>query len=477
MENNEQTPKQELILDLNFVPTWAREPAGANPYAHFDREERGYGGEGRRGGFRREGGGGGRPSGRGGPQNDRRPQGQGPGRRPDRRTPERRMDAPPEERRDRAPGQAPFQQRPERLPIEVSFIPERNRLALLVRDLQVSGHAYPLMDLASRFLSNPEAYLIKLEIFHQQGQSAPMKLFQCKECGMAFRERDSAVLHVQKTHLDKYFTVEQTQSEPPAGNFVCVARCKRTGVLLGPPNHHGYNEKLQELHRTRFAHLSLDEYRSGIETVREPELIEKWKQEQTTQTVYKRRDQETPEPMKKAEAESYVASHFAPALVSESTRVIVPAPVAQRLEDPALKAQIREAWQRESRHPFTLSLALRPAFRHMHLHLFKVRNGQTFVSKVRPHPVAPEQTVEPIREVLLYLQAHPGCTRQELVTGLRPALAPDSPEVAGLLTPLRWLVERGHVIEFFNGTLSVPSTGGGSRQKDKEPAPAEPSPS
>jgi hypothetical protein len=25
-----------------------------------------------------------------------------------------------------------------------------------------------------------------------------------------------------------------------------------------------------------------------------------------------------------------------------------------------------------------------------------------------------------------------------------------------VISPLRWLIERGHVIEFFNGTLAVP---------------------
>ncbi|OGV42536.1 MAG: hypothetical protein A2X46_04525 [Lentisphaerae bacterium GWF2_57_35] len=356
--------------------------------------------------------------------------------------------------------------RPEPLPIDVSFIPERDRLALLVRDLQVSGHAYPLMDLAGRFLSHPDSCLVKLEVRHGAGQQAPVKLYQCRECKLVYREKDALLSHAQAAHMDKFFTVEETKTEPPAGNFVCVARCRRTGLLLGPPNYHGYTEKVLQIHRERFSHLSLDEYRASIETLRDPELIEKWKQEQTTQTVYKLRDQEAAEPMKKADAEKYFLEHFAGALVGEAQRVILPATIAQKMDDLRLKDIIRDAWNRESRHPFTLSLALRPAFRHMHLHLFKVKNGQTFVSRIRPHPVDPQQTVESIREVLQYMCEHPGCTRQSILEGLRPGLAPEAPEAASLLNPLRWLVERGHVIEFFNGTLSVPASPGNMRREN-----------
>jgi hypothetical protein len=461
MENSDQQPKQDLVLELNFVPTWARQPPGANPYAHFEkaehREEHRGPSDHRRGGDRRD-----RPR----PDRDRsRPERRGE-RRPGGEPGDQRFSRPP--RGEPQPGR--FQPRPEPLPIDVSFIPERDRLALLVRDLQVSGHAYPLMDLAGRFLSNPESCLVKLEVRHAPGQPVPMKIYQCRECKLVYREKEALLVHTQSAHLDKFFTIEETKVDPPSGNFVCVARCRRTGILLGPPNYHGYTEKVLQVHRERFSHLSLDEYRASIETLRDPELIEKWKQEQTTQTIYKLRDQEAAEPMKKAEAEKYFQEHFTHSLISEAQRVILPATTAQKLEDHRLKDMIREAWNRESRHPFTLSLALRPAFRHMHLHLFKVKNGQTFVSRIRPHPVDPQQTVEPIREVLQYLREHPGCTRQGILEGLRPGLSLEAPEVSSLLNPLRWLVERGHVIEFFNGTLSVPAQPG---TPHREPAPAE----
>jgi len=168
--------------------------------------------------------------------------------------------------------------------------------------------------------------------------------------------------------------------EPPAGNFVVIARCKLSGALLGPPNYHGYNAKLQDIWKKRFGHMSLDEYRSHIETVRDPELIEKWKQENSTQVAYKPRAPEGAPALTLAEVQKIFMQDHAPTLVAEGHRFIVPAEAAGRIEDSRLRGAVREAWTRESHRPFSLMLALRPAFNHMGLNLFRVQSGVTFAT-------------------------------------------------------------------------------------------------
>ncbi|HAS81535.1 MAG TPA: hypothetical protein DCS43_02355, partial [Verrucomicrobia bacterium] len=59
-------------------------------------------------------------------------------------------------------------------------------------------------------------------------------------------------------------------------------------------------------------------------------------------------------------------------------------------------------------------------------------------------------------DALLFMKKHPGCTRKDMVTALRPDADPESDEVKALLQPIHWLVAKGHIIEFFNGTLSIP---------------------
>ena len=143
-------------------------------------------------------------------------------------------------------------------------------------------------------------------------------------------------------------------------------------------------------------------------------------------------------------------------MVTESFRGVLPAVIAKEMEDERLRFSIREIWNREGRHPRSLLFALRAAFRHMHLHTFRAGGNEIFICAVAPSPLDPARAVSAIREVLLYLQDHPGCTRLALVEGLRPGQDPAGPGVSELLSPLSWLIEKGHIIEFFNGTLSVP---------------------
>ena len=466
MDNETSQPQEKpvILLDLNFVPTWARQPAGKNPYEQFG------GGERRDRGERREWG---------GERRDRKPRpGQRPGQRPGSGPGQGqgRRDERPDSRGPRDSRQLPerrFEQREEILPLDISFIPERNRLSALVHDLRDSGRAYPLMDLASGFLADPAFYLVKVESRPPEQGKEALHLFQCKECKVLFFQKDALMAHALQRHLEKVFVREEVKVEPPSGNFVVIARCKLSGALLGPPNYHGYNAKLQEIWKKQFAHMSLDSYRSHIETVRDPDLIEKWKQENSTQVVYKRREPEGSPALTLAEVQRIFMQDHAPALVAEGHRFIIPAEAASRIEDSRLRGAVREMWTRESHRPFSLMLALRPAFNHMGLHMFRVQSGVTFATYIRPRPIDPGQTITNIAEVLQFLQTHPGCSRQELVEKLRPGVALDSPKVAEVISPLRWLIERGHVIEFFNGTLAVP-TGRPrpepSRRPDSRPA-------
>ena len=77
----------------------------------------------------------------------------------------------------------------------------------------------------------------------------------------------------------------------------------------------------------------------------------------------------------------------------------------------------------------------------------------------------PKHAVSTIREVLQFLSEHPGCTRKKLIEELRPEAAADSHEVNAVLSPFRWLIEKGHVIEFFDGTLSVPAASASRRTR------------
>ena len=478
--------QSDSALDLNFIPTWARKPP-ENPYA--GREDAGNwdGGRGRgagrrddrRGGGRREPGdrrgfrsgpggggpGGTRPRGEGGFGGAGRLGGRrfsdgcgggGPPRTGERREPQRDRNfrSVP---RDRPPRREP---RP-RLDVKVTFLPDRERLALVVRDIQAGRRAFPLVEIASRFLSREDLYLVKLEMAPPSAGAERQTLVQCLECRRVFRSRANAEAHVVQDHLDTFFHVEETEVEPPSGNFTCVARCGLSGALLGPPNHHGYNEKIQELWSSRFAHLSKADYLAHIETLRDEALVEQWKESVRKKTVYRLKDvpegEEAP-PQTRAEAQEWMSGRVK-AMLRESPRCIVPGPQSRQFDDGALRAAVSAAWQKESRFPLTLLLALRPAFRHMRLHLFKVNAKETYVTAIPPSPVDLASAPEIVREIAAFLEAHPGIPRQQVLDQLRPGADPESSGAAELLLHLGNLVANGGVIEFFDGTLALPRSG------------------
>jgi hypothetical protein len=448
MESDSNPPvENEILLNLSFVPKWAQAPAGQNPYAHFPDPGR----DSRMGDSRRPYGaqGAARVGGRSGDRpsrDDRR----------DRRAPrrdERHPDAPGPRREPVArPAERPAPPETQVPPMDVRFLPERKYLGAVVKRIQKSRRAYPLAKLAGLFLSNPDFHLVKFEL---EGRTEPgHRLAQCDVCKALFLSATAAIEHFSASHREDYFTAQERELPPPTGQFNCVVRCRMGGDVLGPPNHHSYNDRLLELHTSRCPDLSLDEFRRTLETIHDPEAVEAWKTSCRIQRVTVRRDDPEAKPVPPAEVKNWLAGQ-ATAHVHEVSRAVLPAPVARASRDRIIQSLVRETWNRESRFPLSLMISLRPAMRHMGLHLFKAGGNMTFVTAVSPAPIDPAHAIEPIRQALQYVQAHPGTTREIMLKDLFPEGPPEA--IQAVVSHLLWLTDKGHLIEFFDGSLAVPS--------------------
>lgn len=431
---------ESLILELNFVPQWARRPPGGE-MRYGDRAKSDAG---RRRGRER------------GARDQRR---------------ESRRDRLPGDGRDygRQPGRPPVpggrqgsrfsRAEPVEMPrVRIRFLPEQDRLSAVARKIHSTRRAYPVVDLAGLVLSGTNSCYVKIET--PRGEDGP-SVYQCKTCRLVALDKEQLMAHALSSHLGDFFEKEEHAVDAPSGEFVCVARCGLSGVLLGPPNHHSYAAKVQETHKTRFAHMPLDEYRRRIDTVRDKEAIDRWKEESRLHVTYRLKGdgKERGGALQWAEADEHFRQRIVPSLVARVKNASLPLAVARSIEDPRLQLAFGVAWRRERRAPSSMLFALRAAFSHMRLYVFKAGANAEFVATVRPAPLDPAHTIEAIREVLVYLKEHPGCKRDELVCGLRPDLQPGDSVAAKVLSPLSWLIERGHIIEFFDGSLSVPLSG------------------
>ena len=359
-------------------------------------------------------------------------------------------------------------------PLRIRFVPDDKRLAVLVNKIHSSHRAFPLKGVLSLVLSRPEACRAKLEI----SERAPEVRFHfCRKCGLPSTARDDIARHVLAAHMDDYFETVETEHEAPSGTFVCVLRCGLSGCLLGPPNHNSVNDRIQELHATRYPEMSIDAYRKRIETLHDPELIEQWKEETRKQTRYRRKDDAAAEPVSYLDAVDFMANTAMETLVQEGRRTIMQVKDGESLPDHGLRDLVFRAWKHEQRHPRSIVFALKAAFKHMQLHVFTCRDGEELVCSIRPTALDSTHVAPGIQDIMNFIHANPDAKRDALAAHLETLDEGDgSTRIQEAKTALSWLIEKGHIVERFDGTLHLPPQAPAAAPSTDAEAPKAPDP-
>lgn len=443
----------EDLLDLKLLPSWVNEPARPNDYANFEGEDPGS-----------EERGGRRPRERGRDRDRRSPQSReprgpqsreqrarrpGPGRPgPARRDESRGRD----DRREREPVAPP-------LAVTVRFLPHAPAFNSVVAQIKSGSVAYSVFALARLFLEKPERYDVQLTTAEDR------PLFQLGENGAVASDRQILETSAFAAVRDDFYAVEVTQSEPLKGNFTNVARCRLSGTLLGPTNHHNYQPQLRTLYETRFSRrMSFIDYQKQIEIVSDPAVVEEWKEQARNVTTYTAK---TGEPAltftNPADVERHFRQHHLPGLVRSAGELTIGGVTSRRLQDRALGRAIEDAWSSETRSPSKMMQELSAGLRQGGLNIFRHRRGMLFVSPIRTRIFSHESAgVSPsINAILAQVSSTPGINRKQLSEQLAPAGAEPADLERAKLTlasDLHWLVSEGYVIEFNDGSLDLPRT-------------------
>ncbi len=489
-------PDFELDLDLTFLPAWAQQPVDKNKYSKYTGNEessrgpRGDRGPRPEGGFRTDRGAG--PRRDGPPSGDRPPRrdaGFG-GDRGRRREGGFRNDRGP--RRDGPPER--FEPLPPPLPFDVSFVPEDKGVESLARQIRLTGRAYPLFDIAHLVLKKADRYRIQINALQrnvekpkttEEGKPAPEstqgsapKLFVCGLDDTLWLTEQEAVDHALKTHFATFYSEEKLPTNPPKGVYTFVAQCSVSGVILGPPNYHDYQNKLRKLHTERFSRMGFDAFKSRIKIVKDEEVVKKWIEEQSFRTEYTALN--IPEEVKlgsMAEVQNHFRTTHAPNVIKVSDKhTILGTGIATQPCRP-LQSMIRRALDEQTKFPIKVVNHLSQQFARQGLQFFKVNKTVTHVAVARPDFLDMEATPvsENMRKIVDLINATPKCTRRKLIEAFGPqptsataavpaegateTAAPDttppSPEMAALVSNLHWLVHQGHVIEFASGLIET----------------------
>jgi hypothetical protein len=433
------------LLDLKLLPAWVKEPAEPRRYADtegdYDRERptRHHRGKPRHGrnrsslkverGIAKRGAG-----------HERNRVGLQRGRH--READRRRRDV-----------QAPIMRSPE---VAVRFLPYSPAFENVVAQIKSGSVAYSLFALARLFLEKPIGY----EVYLTAKTEAP--LYQLGEQGVVSVDREFLERNAFRFGQRDFYQTEVVETEPIKGNFSNVARCRLSGTLLGPTNHHNYQPQLRSLYEQRFSRrMSFVEYQRQIEIVSDASAIERWKEEARKLTTYTTLREETPLKFSSvAEAERHFRLHYLPGFIRNLEEVTISGALSRNLPDRALNRTIEEAWARETHSPSNTMQELATRFRQNGLYVFRHRRGMLFVSPIRPRAFVHEHAgvSPPVNAILEAISAAAGINRKQLLEKLISDGASEhaEPRRLALASDLHWLINEGYVIEFNDGSLDLP---------------------
>ena len=507
-------PDNEFDLEKLFLPAWAQEPSSAK-YAHYEGEEQRV--------ERRLERRGPRPPRREGPPSQRRDENRP--RREGRPGPPR-----PETGRDRpAPGGRGPLRRPEPreqheppppLPeINVSLLPDEKGVESLARQIKMTGRAYPLFDIAQMILQKPERHAAVFSVKKNAEGKPVQPLFVCALDDTLWLSDDEASAYALKKHFATFYQAERTPKEPPKGTYTFVAQCGLSGVILGPPNYHDYQNQLRKLHAERFSRMPFEAFKARVRIVRDEEVVKKWIEDQSWRTEYNCLN--LPESLRLGTMEE-VETHFRQTHKENIIKAVeshtMTGAAARALRSPELLRLIRSVWEDQRRFPLQIATVLSQQFATHGLQFFKVNKTITHVCVTRPHylDLAAAPVSEGVKHIVDLINSYAKCTRRDLVEALAPSPAPapvslplpapatapqdaapapaqapapgpqfdanqPTPEQTVVIADLHWLIHQGHVIEFANGFLEtakkpVPKPPKPEPKPPEPAAPAEPQP-
>ena len=387
----------------------------------------------------------------------------------------------------------------------VTFYPEDTSFNTLVQTIRKSCRTVELFEIARTVVAKNDRFVVVLthkpsggfdsrgaqggnQAGGEGGAPAPKParpaFYVSVPDGIPFESDEAAVAHVLGRHLDKFFETAEVEVDPPKGNFQVINRCSITGELLGPPNYHRYNQILQQHYAAAIAsRMSLEAFRSRIETVRDPEVVNQWlaKMKKITRYTWKLNGPKAAAPHTSATseavapaAESSETSSDAPAAeneaapVAESAPAVSTTPYFDSLEDARLylltqsrdkvvrtfetarfpgkivetlppgeiRRAIEGALDRQRRFPLDTANALRGRLRREHFTIFKKGSkGVSYVCAVKRKFRVPGQTfADSIGALISFIEKTPMVRASELSTkflGISPAAAPAAAPAAG----------------------------------------------
>ncbi len=356
----------------------------------------------------------------------------------------------PQERPTYGPYDSPY--------FAVTFYPEDTSFNTLVQTIRKSCRTIELFEIARTVVAKTDRFVVVVARKPTAESAAPAGDAGARQAksvfhisvpdALPFESDEAAVGHVLSNHLDKFFDKAEVEVDPPKGNYQVINKCGITGELLGPPNYHRYAQIVQQHHAAKVARMSLEAFRSRIETIRDPEVVNQWleKMKKTTRYTWKlvAAPAKAAAPVAEAapaEGAEAPAAEAAPAPVAptfdslEDARVFLltqardkvvrttesarfHGKIAETMPPGEIRRAIEGALERQRKFPLDTANALRGRLRREHFTIFKKGSkGVSYVCAVKRKFRVPGQTfADSIGALISFIEGHPMIRASELPT-------------------------------------------------------------
>jgi len=334
---------------------------------------------------------------------------------------------------------------------KIQLIPEARGIDEMAKQIRKEMKAYSLFQLARLLLEKPQRYHVKL---NQRSDEKVTTLFQCVLDETLWLSEKEALAHAFTHYRDRYYRSEKITTEAPKGSYSSIGVCGMSQTLLGPPNHHEYQNKIRQLHAERFSHVLFEVFKSRIQMSRDEALLERWKEEQSSQEVFYLLAPAEEEVGSLTETEEHFKkNHGASVIKKIEGEIILSNPIAWQQSSPTVRREVEDEVESLKRFPLPFSQEVGQALAARGLQLFKAHENIVYASLARPRSFHKQERAvsDSVKNLLETLKIHAAAPRAEQWKALLASRSPEQEAAeheATLMKDLSWLLHEGYVVNY-----------------------------
>ena len=346
--------------------------------------------------------------------------------------------------------------------LKVDIRPNKEVLDALMQTLKKSYITYAFYPLVALFLEKSDRYDIVLKAKENHS------IYCVFPENLPFISYASACDYLIKKHWDKFFYSEKIEIDPPKGQFTSVSRCGFTGVLLGPPNYHIYNDFLKEHYEESLAgKYSWKEFVAGIKNEKDPKQVNDWLEYMRSATRYRLKSNPELYFMSRLSAREYLINNCTDNVIDKVLSFRLNPDTVSDLPDPILRNLVQQELEKEYKTPLRIANWCRRRMHKAGFHIYrrdKYRNNIVCVCSIKRR-IRDESTQfsDEIKQIIDSIEKNQNASVERLMRSFfnisdktkTVGSCVEAERISNFKRNLLLLIREGYVSQYENGAIYI----------------------